>query len=79
MDVGTVISLNPERAEKLNIKQWAAEIFQILVLKTDGEAKLMDKTVEGQDGIRAWLKLHNHYHRRNFAKSIRDHKEIPDP
>ena len=30
--VGTVISLNPERAEKLNIKQRPADTFQILVL-----------------------------------------------
>ena len=79
LDVGTVISLNPERAEKLNIKQRAAQIFQIHVLKTDREAKLMVKTVEGQDGIRAWQKLHKHYHRRILAKSIRDHKEILYP
>ncbi len=31
LHVGTVVSLNPERAEKLNIKQRAAEICQILV------------------------------------------------
>ena len=35
--------------------------------------------MEGQDGIRAWQKLHNHYHRRTFAKSIRDHREILYP
>ncbi len=79
LDAGTVISLNAQRSEKPNIKQRAAEIFQILVFKTNGEAKLMVKTVEGQDGIRAWQKLHKHHHRRTFAKSIRDHREILYP
>ena len=48
-------------------------------MKTDGEAKLMVKTVEGQDWIKAWQKLHKHCHRRAFAKSIRDHREILYP
>ena len=39
----------------------------------------MVKTVEGQHGIRAWQKLHKHYHRRTFAKRIRDHREILYP
>ena len=51
----------------------------MLVLKTDGEAKLMVKSVLGSDGIRAWQKLHKDYHRRTFAKAVRDHREILYP
>ncbi len=79
LDVDKVISLNPARAEKLNIKHRAAEIFQILVLKTHGEAKVMVKTVDEQDGIRAWQKLRKQYHRRTIAKSIRDHRKTFTP
>ncbi len=52
--------LDPERAERIDLGQRAAEIFQILDMKTEGEAKLMVKIAEDQDAIRAWQKVHRH-------------------
>ena len=61
------------------MKQRSVELFQILVLKTDVEARLLVKSVQGEDGIRAWQMLHRHYHRKTFAKAIRDHREVLYP
>ncbi len=57
------------RSDKINMPQRTAELYQLLVLKTEGEAKLTVKSVPDSDGIRAWQKLHRHYHRRTFAKA----------
>ena len=73
MDHEATSRLDPEQAERMNLPLRAAELFQILVLKTDGEAKLLVKSVPREDGIRAWQVLHKHYHRKTFAKAIRDH------
>ena len=41
---------------KLEIERRAAELFEIMCLTTEGEAKLIVKSVEDQDGIAAWQK-----------------------
>ena len=79
LDLQTTIDLDPERAGRINLTMRAAELFQILVLKTDGEAKLLVKSVPSEDGVRAWQMLHKHYHRKTFAKAIRDHREVMYP
>ncbi len=76
VDLAGTIAMDPERAERINLTMRSAELFQVLVLKTEGEAKLLVKSVRGEDGIRAWQMLHRHYHRKTFAKSMRDHREI---
>ncbi len=40
---------------------------------------MMAKAVAEQNGIRAWQQLHKHYHRKGFAKAVRDHWEILFP
>ncbi len=58
LDLNKAKALGPTRADRMNSAQRSAE-FQILVFKTDGEAKLIVKsvgnqeTVGNQDGIRA--------------------------
>ena len=79
LDLAATTALDVERAEKLNLAMRSAELFQILVLKTDGEAKLLVKSVPREDGLRAWQLLHKHYHRKTFAKAIRDHREVLYP
>ena len=79
LNLEDTIALDPERAEKINLTLRSAELFQILVLKTEGEAKLLVKSVAQEDGIRAWQLLHRHYHRKTFAKAIRDHREVLYP
>ena len=48
------------------------EIFQHLVLSTEGEAKMVVKAVENVDGFVAYSRLHAKYSRRTVA---RIHKE----
>ena len=79
LDLAGVTTLDVERAERINLPMRSAELFQILVLKTEGEAKLLVKSVSGEDGLRAWQLLHRHYHRKTFAKAIRDHREVLYP
>ena len=59
LDLKSTILLDPDRAERINLTLRSAELFQILVLKTDGEAKLVVKSVPDEDGIRAWQVLHS--------------------
>ena len=54
LDVGKVRDRDPEQAARMNLVHRSAELFQILVLKTEGEAKLLVKSVKEEDGIRAW-------------------------
>jgi hypothetical protein len=79
LDLKATIELDPDRAERINLTLRVAELFQILVLKTDGEAKLLVKSATDEDGIRAWQMLHRHYHRKTFAKAIRDHRDVLYP
>ena len=76
MDKQKVRALDPVRADRIGLTQRSAGIFQILVMKTEGEAKLLVKSVADNDGARAWQKLYHHYHRKTFAKSMRDHREV---
>ncbi len=79
LDLGGVVALDPDRAVKIGLPQRSAELFQVLILKTDGEAKLLVKSVPEEDGMRAWQLLHRHYHRKTFAKAVRDHREALYP
>ena len=79
MSIEAVTALDREKAAKIGLQQRAAELFQILVLKSEGEAKLLIKAVSGEDGLKAWQMLYRHYHRKTFAKSIRDHRDVLYP
>ena len=50
------------------------EIFQHLVLSTEGEAKMVVKAVENADGFVAYSRLHAKYSRRTVARIMRIHK-----
>ena len=55
------------------------EIFQHLVLSTEGEAKMVVKAVENADGFVAYARLHAKYSRRTVARIMRIHKECMYP
>ena len=48
LEFKATIQLDPERADRISLPMSAAELFQI---KTDGEAKLLVKSVPDDDGI----------------------------
>ena len=55
------------------------EIFQHLVLSTEGEAKMVVKAMENADGFVAYSRLHAKYSRRTVARIMRIHKECMYP
>ena len=55
------------------------EIFQHLVLSTEGEAKMVVKAVENADGFVAYARMHAKYSRRTVARIMRIHKECMYP
>ena len=76
LDLEKTIKLDPTMTEKIDLKKRSAELSQFLVLKTDSEAKLLVKSVPGEDGIRAWQMLHKHYQRKTVQKAIPDHRDV---
>ena len=75
MNVKKIWDADAGKVAAVGLEQRGAELFQILVLKTDNEAKLLVKSV-GEDGFRAWQMPFKHYHRKTFAKAIKDHREV---
>ncbi len=49
LDIKKVRAMDPPMAEKMNLAQGSTELFQVLILQTDGEAKLIVKSVADQD------------------------------
>ena len=63
----------------MNLEKLAKELYEVLVITTEGEAKLMVRNSASQDGIQAWHRLYRHYNRRTFARVLRVHKEAMHP
>ena len=57
----------------------SSEIFEMLCLKTDGEALRIVRAVEDRDGFKAWWALHSRYNPRTFAKAMRVMVEVVKP
>ena len=70
---------NPEKASHVNLMKLNAELYDTLVLTTDGEAKLMVKASAAGDGIQAWSRLCRHFNKRTVARMLRLHREVMHP
>ena len=79
MSTATVRVMDEDRANRMNLERMSKELYEILVISTEGEAKLMVRNVISQDGIQAWHRLYRHYNRRTFARVLRVHKEAMHP
>ena len=55
------VAFDEERAKKANLEKLSAELYEMLVMMTEGEAKLMVKACGAGDGLEAWSRLHKHY------------------
>ena len=55
------------------------ELYEVLHLLTEGEAKLLIMTSSGGDGIRAWQLLALQYARPTLARSLRQLREVLNP
>ena len=61
------------------IEDTGGELYQHLILMTDGEAKMIVKSVEDCDGYRAWARLYSKYNKRTLARLMRVHRECMYP
>ena len=60
----------------MNIEKVSKELYEVLVVTAEGEARLMVRNIATQDGIQAWHRLYRHHNRRTFA---RVHQEAIHP
>jgi hypothetical protein len=79
MDTKMIRAMDEARADRMNIEKLSKELYEVLVITTEGEARLMVRNIATQDGIQAWHRLYRHYNRRTFARILRMHKEAMHP
>jgi hypothetical protein len=73
------VAMDEERAEKVNLEKLSAELYEMLVMMTEGEAKLIVKACIAGDGLEAWSRLQKHYSKRTVARLLRLHREVMYP
>lgn len=71
--------LDSNAADEVGLEVAAKELFQVLCMVTDGEAKLIVKNSKEQDGVLAWSRLFGHYNRKTLARVLRVHREAMHP
>ena len=79
VDTKMVRAMDEARADRMNLEKLSKELYEVLVITTEGEARLMVRNIISQDGIQAWHRLYRHYNRRTFARVLRVHKEAMHP
>ena len=57
----------------------AKNLYEIIHMMTEGEAKTIMKDDETTDGLVAWGRLVAHYDRRTMAGTLREHQEVMSP
>ena len=69
-DTPMVRALVGERADSLDLEKVSKELHEVLVTITEGEAKLMVKSVF--NNVLACHRLYRHYNRRTLARVLRE-------
>ena len=67
-DAAAVRSHDEGKADAMELEKQSQELFEVLAMITEGEAKLMVRNVSSQDGIMAWQRLYRHHNRRTMAR-----------
>ena len=65
--------------DDINYEARNAELYDVLFVLTAGEARLVVKGVDRQDGVVAWQRLAKHFNRRTLTTALRLHKEAMHP
>ena len=68
-----------EEGKYVGIEDTGGELYQQLIMMTEGEAKMLVKSVEERDGYKAWARLYAKYNKRTLARLMRVHKECMYP
>ena len=55
------------------------ELYEALVMLTEGDAKKMVKGIPAGDGLAAWVQLNINFNRKTLARTLRAHKEAMHP
>ncbi len=78
-DTPMVRAHDEAKADQMNLERQAKELFEVLAMTTEGEAKLMVRSAPWQDGILAWRGLNSHHNRRAMARVLTMPKEAMYP
>ena len=79
MTIRSVYDLEFDRAGRMGLDKHSKELYEVLVMITEGEVKMMIRSVPDQDGILAWHRLYRHYNRITFSRVLRIHREAMHP
>ena len=77
--IDELIIRDPPFADRIGLRKLNYEMYEVLAMLTDGEAQLIVKAVQQNDGLLAWQKLFRHYNRRTLARTLREHREVMYP
>jgi hypothetical protein len=70
-DTKVVRTHDEQKADQMEFERQSQELFEVLAMITEGEAKLMVRSVLTQGGIVAWERLYRHHNRRTMARVLR--------
>ena len=54
----------------MGLDKLSKDLYEVLVMITEGEAKIMIRSVPDQDGILAWHQLYRHYNRKTLREAM---------
>ena len=61
--IDELIIRDPPFADRIGLRKLNYEMYKVLAMLTDGEAQLIVKSAQQNDGLLAWQKLFRHYNR----------------
>jgi hypothetical protein len=68
-----------KREELKDVEKMSRELYMWLRLRTEGEAKLVVSSLEEEDGLMAWGKLHAKYSQKTMSRLMRLQQECMYP
>ena len=80
--LAAIMSEDPEGSQGgryVGLEKVTTELYEMLVLVTEGEAKLLVKSVAECEGLVAWSRLRTRYNRRTLARLMRVHRDVMYP
>ena len=60
-NTATVRTHDESKADLMELEKQSKEFLEVLAMTTEGEAKLMVRSVTSQDGSVAWQRLYRHH------------------
>ena len=71
--------IGEERANRIAFEKTTIELYEMLALLTEGESRLLVKSMEKPDDLKAWFTLFKKYGKQTLARMMRVHREVMHP